>query len=137
MNPRPDPLTPLSIDAGARLLGCDRRTLKNALRANPEIEPADREGVRNSPRWRIVDHCEALEIFRICQAPADRRRYCERYAADLERALALPCPRCGGNHPDMPIMPLPGKSETPEILRWFAEHSFPERYPEGGPDHPF
>jgi hypothetical protein len=132
--------TPQSIDAAARHLRCDRRTLTAALREAGELDfilPADQAGVRESPRWKLCDACEALELWRVRQAPPDTRRWCERRAADEARALAMPCPRCGGMHHDTPILPMPGKQDTPEIMAWFESHGFPMHYPEAGPPHAF
>lgn len=138
MTKTPSPETPLSIDAAARALHCDRRTLTAALRQAGELDfilPTDHAGVRETPRWKLRDGCEALELWRIRQAPPDMRRWCERRAADEARALELPCPRCGGHHEETPILPLHGKPDAPEIVAWYERHGFPVAYPEAGPRH--
>ena len=133
---------PLSIDACARMLKTDRRTLGEALRQAHEIdylEPHDMKGTRGCARYLIKDACSALEVYRVRQAPPDLRAGCPRLYADYERARALPCPRCGVPHDDpasMPILPLHGKRDTPEIEAWYLAHGFPYDYPEAGPNFP-
>lgn len=121
------PETPLSIDAAARALKCDRRTLTAALRRSGEIDfilPADHAGVRETPRWKLSDACESLELWRIRQAPPIEEPWSQAASDEHERALALPCPRCGGRHVETPILPLRGKPDSPEILEWFRKHGF-------------
>lgn len=140
MKTSPKKPAPLSIDAAARRLQADRRTLTAALQRSAEIDyilPADSEGVRGTPRWYLHDACEALELWRIRRAPADNRPWCERRAADFEIALAMDCPRCGGRHFEMPILPMPGKQDTPEIVAWYERHGFAMHYPEAGRPHAF
>jgi hypothetical protein len=127
MKKTPKAESPLSIDAAARALGCDRRTLTAALRRSGEIDfilPADKRGVRGAPRWKLSDACEALELWKVRQAPPIEAPWTEKGAADHEHALAMPCPRCGGRHVELPILPLRGKPDSPEILAWYRQHDF-------------
>lgn len=130
--------TPLSIDRAARELDIDRRRVASAMEDAQRLDfiaPVDLNGTRGTPRWTLAQCCEAVEMLEIRRSKHDRRRWCERLAADLERALAMPCPRCAGLHEEMPIMPLPGRTFPPAIADWHRENNFPERYPEAGPDH--
>jgi hypothetical protein len=129
---------PLSIDKAAQILKTDRRTLTQALQQAEQLDfitPHDFRGVRGCARYLLPDACEALELWRVRQAPLDMRRHCERMGNDYARALSMPCPRCGGLHQEMPILPLHGKRDTPELVAWFNAHGFPLEYPEAGPPH--
>ncbi len=98
---------PLSIEAAARKLGCDRRTLDRALRESARVDfifPQDRKGVRGTPRWSLRDACESLAIHAVRMGPADERPYSEAFEQALAEALSKPCPRCGGRHVELPII---------------------------------
>lgn len=133
------PQKPLSIERAAEALDFDRRTVRVAIRAAMKIDKF--EPVAHSPQghalFTLADYCEAMELHHIRLAPPDLRRTCERMQADEERALAMPCPRCGGHHQETPIRPMPGRAYPPAILEWFKANGFPFRYEEAGPDHPF
>ena len=135
-----DKARPYSIDAAAKILKTDRRTLTAALQRSQEIDflvPIDMQGTRGSSRFRLLDCCNALELYRIRQAPPDLRRPCPRSEADYERARNMPCPRCGFAHDEIdmiPVLPMHGKRDTPEIEAWYLENGFPYDYPEAGPN---
>ena len=119
--------TPFSIDRASRRLNCDRRTLTAALERSAEIDfifSADKKGVRGTQRYHLRDACEALELWKVRQAPAPRGGWTQAGADEHARALCLDCPRCGGRHVECPILPLKGKQDAPEILAWYSEHGF-------------
>ena len=84
---------PLSIDKAAQILKTDRRTLTQALQQAEQLDfitPHDFRGVRGCARYLLPDACEALELWRVRQAPLDMRRHCERMGNDYARALSMP-----------------------------------------------
>jgi hypothetical protein len=104
---------PVSIATAARLLKLDRGALADALveaRQIDHIKPTDYKGTRGCPRYLLSDCCEAAELRRVRQAPPDLRPWSEELAAEYAAALAKACPRCGGQHVEMPILPLPGRA---------------------------
>lgn len=134
---KPTPEKPMSIEAAAAALKFDRRTIRVAIKAAVEIDKFEPVAAspQGHPLFPLADYCEAMELHHIRLAEPDLRRWCPRLAADEERALAMPCPRCGGKHQETPILPMPGRTYPPALIKWFEANGFPARYMEAGPDH--
>jgi len=129
-----DPNTPYSIDRAALILQVDRRTLAAALFESERLDhifPCDHLGTRKSPRYTLRDCCEAYEFFRVRSAPTDTRIPCEAYCRDMDKARSLDCPRCGQKHVELPVMPLRGKKDSPQIMAFYEKHGFKIDYGNG------